>query len=338
MRERTQARHVVVITGASAGIGRATARRFAGRGADIALLARGVDGLAAAEREIQEMGGRAKAIAVDVSDAQAVDDAAGRIEETLGPIDVWVNNAMTSVFAPVREMEADEYRRVTEVTYLGYVHGTLSALRRMLPRDHGVIVQVSSALAFRSIPLQSAYCGAKHAIVGFTDSLRAELVHEGSGVHVTAVHLPGVNTPQFRWVRNKLPREAKPVGAIYQPEVAADAIVWAAEHHPRELEVGAPAAVAILGQKLAPGLMDRYLARSAWEGQMTDEPRDTTRPDDLYAPVPGDHGAHGVFEDRSRDWSAYLWVQTHRWTIPAAAVAAGILAGAVAAVRTSRES
>src|SRR5919112_2507609 len=243
---REKKRKVVVVTGASAGVGRAAVRAFAERGDSIGLIARGIDGLEAARREVEELGGKALVLPLDVADADKVEEAAARVERQLGPIDIWVNNAMVSVFSPVEETEPEEYRRVTEVTYLGYVYGTLAALKRMLPRDEGVIVQVGSALGYRSIPLQSAYCAAKHAIVGFTDSLRSELVHRRTRFRVPAVNLPGVNTPQFRWVRSRLPRESQPVGAIFQPEVAADAIVWAAEHERREVTVGTPAVLAIL--------------------------------------------------------------------------------------------
>ncbi len=269
---------VVVVTGASAGLGRAIARAFAQRGAAIGLLARGMEGLKAAEREIRDRGGRALAVATDVADPQAVEAAAERVEGELGPVDVWVNNAMVSVFSPVRQMEPADYRRVTEVTYLGYVHGTLAALRRMLPRDHGTIVQVSSALAFRAIPLQSAYCAAKHAIKGFTESLRTELLHDASGVRVTMVHMPALNTPQFGWVKSRLPNKPQPVPPIFQPEVGAQAVIYAALHHRRDLTVGWSAMRAIWGNRLVPGLLDRYLARTGYRSQQTDEPESPNRP------------------------------------------------------------
>ena len=303
---------VVVITGASAGVGRAVARRFARDGARLALLARGHDGLDAARREVEEAGGRALAIPADVADWDAVNAAANQVERELGPIDIWINNAMASVFSTVREVRPDEYRRVTEVTYLGVVHGTLAALHRMLPRDRGTIVQVGSALAYRGIPLQSAYCAAKHAIDGFMDSLRCELIHDGSRVHVTMVQLPALNTPQFRWVKSRLPRKAQPVPPIYQPEVAADAIHWAGHARRRELWVGAPTVQAIVANRLAPGLLDRYLAATGFDSQQTDEPEDPDRPDNLWVPVGGDHGAHGVFDDRASDTSPQLWAATHR--------------------------
>ena len=296
----------VVVTGASAGVGRVTARAFGGQGAAVGLLARNGDALDAAAKEVTAAGGRAVVVPVDVADAHAVEHAASLVEDALGPIDVWVNNAMVSVFSPVAELTAEEVRRVTEVTYLGYVHGTLSALRRMRARDAGTIVQVGSALAYRSIPLQAAYCGAKHAIVGFTESLRVELRAEQSGLRVTHVHLPAVNTPQFDWVRSRLPRRAQPVAPIFQPEVAAKAIVWAAEHAPRELKVGWPTIRAIYANKLVPGLLDRYLARNGIDAQQSDEPADEHSIDNLFDPVPGDAGGHGRFDHAARPTSAAL--------------------------------
>jgi short-subunit dehydrogenase len=322
-------KQVVVVTGASAGVGRATVRAFAKRGDDVALIARGEDGLEAARREVEQEGGRALVIAADVADAQAMLDAAERTENELGPITIWVNNAMASVFAPFWEVDHDEFRRVTEVTYHGYVNGTRAALKYMRPRDQGTIVMVGSALAYRSIPLQSAYCGAKAAIVGFTDSLRAELLYEQSNIKLTAVHLPAHNTPQFRLVRSKLPREAQPVPPIYQPELAADAIVWSTEHDRREIHLAAPALGAILGQKVVPELMDRYVV-GAWEDQMIDEPRDEQRPDNLFAPVPGDHGAHGPFVEESRESSPVWWLDRNRGWVVAATAGIGAAVVAVA--------
>jgi NAD(P)-dependent dehydrogenase (short-subunit alcohol dehydrogenase family) len=294
----------VVITGASAGVGRATARAFAAQGAALALLGRGSDGLGATVKDVEAAGARAIALELDVADAVAVDDAAEKTESQLGPIDVWVNNAMVSVFSPVHQLSAEEVRRVTEVTYLGYVHGTLSALRRMRPRRQGTIVQVGSALSYRSIPLQAAYCAAKHAIEGFTESLRCELLHDGVGVRVTMVQLPAINTPQFDWVRTRLHRQPRPVAPIFQPEVAAKSIVWAAKHAPRELKVGWPTVRAVYANRLAPGLLDRYLARTNYEAQQDDDPVEPGRPDNLFAPIAGDHGAHGRFdaESRARSW------------------------------------
>jgi NAD(P)-dependent dehydrogenase (short-subunit alcohol dehydrogenase family) len=308
-RSTTQAR-VIAVTGASAGVGRAAAREFAKRdGAKIALLARGVDGLEAARREIESAGARALVLPVDVSDPDRVEDAVATIEATLGPIDVWVNNAMVSVFSPIRQMTAAEFKRVTEVTYLGYVYGTLSVLKRMLPRDRGVIIQVGSALAYRSIPLQAAYCAAKHAIVGFTESLRCELLHDRSRVKVCNVHLPAMNTPQFGWVRSRLPHRPQPVPPIFQPEVAARAIAWMARHPRREIWVGGPTVEAILAERLVPNLADRYLARMGYESQQTDEPVPADRKDNLYHALPGDAGAHGTFDARARPYSVELWLR-----------------------------
>lgn len=320
-----------MVTGASAGVGRATARAFAERGADVGLLARGPEGLEAVAKEVESAGGRALAITADVADHQAVEDAARSVEDRLGPTEVWVNNAMVSVFAPFWEIGPEEYRRVTDVTYLGVANGTRAALRWMLPRNRGVVVQVGSALAYRGIPLQSAYCGAKHAIQGLTDSLRAELLHEGSRVQVTMVHLPALNTPQFDQVRSRLPRRAQPVPPIYQPEVAARGIVWAAEH-PRRKErwVGGATAATIVGDRVASGLLDHYLGRTGYDAQQTDEPEDPTRPDNLFDPVSGDLGAHGRFDRRARPRSLQLWASTHRGLVALAAGAAGVAAGLAA--------
>jgi NAD(P)-dependent dehydrogenase (short-subunit alcohol dehydrogenase family) len=316
---------VVVITGASAGVGRATAQAFARQGAHIGLLARGKDGLEGARRDVEAAGGQALVLPTDVADPEQVEAAAAAVENAFGPIDIWVNNAMTSVFSPVKEMKPEEFRRVTEVTYLGQVYGTLAALRRMLPRDQGVILCVGSALAYRGIPLQAAYCGAKHAIQGFLDSLRAELLHDDSRVRVTMIQMPALNTPQFSWVKSRLPRKPQPVPPIFQPEVAAEAIVWASQHDRREIDVGMPTVEAIIGNKIAPGLLDHYLAKTGYDSQQTDEPADPNRPDNLWEPVQGDHGAHGDFDSRARDYSPQLWATTHRgWVL------AGIgLAGAV---------
>lgn len=322
---------VVVVTGASAGVGRATVRAFAARGASIGLLARGSEGLQAAAKEVEAEGGRALPISVDVADANAVDEAAARIDQELGSIDAWVNNAMTSVLSPISETAPEEIRRVTEVTYLGVVHGTISALRRMRPRDRGVIVQVGSALAFRGIPLQAAYCGAKHAITGFTDSLRTELLQEGSKVRVTEVHLPAMNTPQFGWVRSRLPRKAKPVSPIYQPEMAAEAIAWAATHRRRHLHVGWPTEATIWASRLFPSLVDRYLGRTGFDSQQTDELEDPDRPDNLERPIEGDRGAHGDFDSIAANRSSHLWVTTNRGSFLSAAAL-----GAAAAILLAR--
>ncbi len=330
---------VVVITGASAGVGRAAVRAFAERGYDVGLIARGEAGLSAAAEEVRHVGQRAIELPLDVADADAVEEAAERVERELGPIDVWVNDAMLSVFSPVIEMRADEYRRVTEVTYLGYVHGTLAAYRRMARRDRGVIVQVGSALAYRSIPLQSAYCAAKHAIAGFTDSLRCELIHDHSHVRVTMVNMPALNTPQFDWVRSRLPGRGQPVPPIFQPEVAARAIVHAAEHPQRELAVGRSTYLAIWGQKIVPSLLDWYLGRTGYAAQQTDESEDPARPDNLEQPVDAtiDHGAHGRFDERAETWSPALRLATHRGLVAAALLgAATALTVGVAGARGRR--
>jgi len=318
---------VVVVTGASAGVGRATAREFARGGASIGLLARGSDGLEGAKRDVETLGGRAMIIPIDVAEHAQVEAAAEQIEQELGPIDIWVNNAMVSVLSPVKEMQAEEFRRVTEVTYLGYVYGTLSALKRMLPRDKGVIIQVGSALAYRAIPLQSAYCGAKHAIQGFTESLRSELIHDGSRVRVTIVQLPAVNTPQFDWIRTRMPRHPQPVPPIYQPEVIARAIVWASEHHRRELCVGTSTVKAIMGDKIIPGVLDHYLAWIGYTAQQTNEPVDPNRRDNLYQPLPGDHGAHGRFDAGARDSSIQTMMNMYRGWF--GLLGAGLVAAAI---------
>lgn len=301
----------VVVTGASAGLGRAIAHEFAKKGANIGLIARNKQALQDAQREVEELGGKAIVLQCDVANAIALDDAATMMENTFGPIDVWVNNAMVSVFSPVAQMEHWEYKRVTEVTYLGFVYGTLSALKRMRPRNRGVIIQVGSALAYRSIPLQSAYCAAKHAIKGFTESLMCELIHDGSKVKACMVHMPALNTPQFSWVKSRLPRHPQPVPPIYQPEVGAEAVVWAAEHAPRELLVGMPTVEAVVGEKMIPAYLDRYLANTCYQGQQTDEPADPKRPNNLFQPVPSKAATHGVFDARAKSESPQLWARTH---------------------------
>ncbi|MCX4404097.1 SDR family oxidoreductase [Streptomyces sp. NBC_01764] len=317
----------VVITGASAGIGRATARLFAERGANVVLLARGIAGLEAAAADVEERGGQALAVPTDVADQTQVDAAAVAAEEAFGPIDIWVNNAFTSVFAPFMEIEPDEYQRVTEVSYLGFVHGTRVALQRMIPRDVGVIVQVGSALGDRAIPLQSAYCGAKHAVNGFTSSVRTELMHQGSHVHVTVVQMPAVNTPQFSWVLSRLPKYPRPVPPIYQPEVAARAVVNAADHpHRKQYYVGASTAATILANKLAPALLDRYLARTGYASQQTGAGEPGTRKPNLWHPADGppehDYGAHGTFDERSHSRSAQAALARHPGLVLAGATGA----------------
>ncbi|HMC50166.1 MAG TPA: SDR family oxidoreductase [Solirubrobacterales bacterium] len=318
---------VVVITGASAGVGRAAAKAFGQRGERVVLLARGEEGLDAAAEEVRAAGGEALAIPTDVADPEAVEAAAERAERELGPIDVWINDAMATIFAPFSEVEPAEYRRATEVTYLGCVWGTRAALARMVPRDRGVIVQVGSALAFRGIPLQAPYCGAKHAIEGFSESVRTELMHDRSAVRVSLVHLPAMNTPQFEIGRTKLPRHPQPVPPIYQPEVAAESIVWISEHRRRQLYVGAPTLKTVLGNRIAPGLVDHYLARTGYEGQQTEEPVDPNRPDNLFEPVPGDHGTHGRFDKGARSHGTITWLSRHRALLGGLVAVAGVATG-----------
>lgn len=318
---------VVVVTGASAGVGRAVVQAFAQRGAWIGLIARGgdgMDGLEGARRDVEAAGGKALVLPADVADAAQVEAAAAKVEETFGPIDIWVNDAMTSVFSPFKEMTPEEYRRVTEVTYLGYVYGTMAALRRMLPRDRGRIIQIGSALAYRGIPLQSAYCGAKHAIQGFTESVRSELIHDKSHVTITMIQMPALNTPQFGWVKNRLPHKAQPVPPVYQPEVAAQAVVWAADHYRREMYVGMNTVIILLANKFLPGFGDWYLARTAYKSQQTGEPADANAPNNLWKPVAGDHGAHGAFDSIARSRSRELWATTHRGLL--SLIGAGLLA------------
>ena len=322
-------REVVVVTGASAGIGRATARAFGARGASVGLIARGRDGLQGARREIEAAGGRALVVPADVADAEQVEAAADQVEAAFGPIDVWVNNAMVTVFGPVHALTAAEVRRVTEVSYLGTVHGTMAALRRMRPRDRGTIVQIGSALAYRSIPLQAPYCAAKSAVRGFTDALRCELLHDGCAVHLTMVQLSAFNTPQFDSARNHMDREPQPLPPIFQPELAADAIVWAAHQRRREVWVGWPAVEAILGNRVMPGVLDRMLADTAYEGQLSDQPLRPHRGDNLYQALPGDHGARGRFSERARAHSWQFRLSRHAAPVLGASAAA-VLLGAVA--------
>jgi NAD(P)-dependent dehydrogenase (short-subunit alcohol dehydrogenase family) len=328
---------VVVVTGSSAGLGRAIAHAYAKRGARLGLLARNPEALAATKQECEELGGAAIFIPIDVADAEAVERAAMQVEQELGPIDIWVNDAMVSVFSPVKEMEAADYKRVTDVLYLGFVHGTLAALRRMLPRNQGTIIQIGSALSYRSIPLQSAYCAAKHAINGFTDSLRCELYHDHSSVKITTVQMPAMNTTQFGWVKNRMPHNTQPVPPIFAPEVAAEAVVAAglAKNPRREYWVGSPTVAAILGQKVFPGLLDHYLGRTGYNSQqIANEPRDPNAPNNLYDFVPGVHSALGKFDDRSKRTSVELFVSLHwEWLAVGAFALAGLGAACVASWR-----
>jgi len=328
---------VVVITGASAGLGRAIACAFAKRGASVGLIARGgagMDGLEGAKREVEQLGGKALILPCDVADPDQVEAAAAQAEIQLGPIQVWVNNAMTSVFGPVTEIAPEEFRRVTEVTYLGQVYGTMAALKRMKPRNTGHIVLVGSALAYRGIPLQSAYCGAKHAIQGFADSLRAELLHDKSRVKLTMVQMPAMNTPQFDWVKNLLPNKPQPVPPIYQPEVAAEAVYWAAHHDRREIFVGNSTDIAIMGNKLFPQVGDWYLSRTGFQSQQRPgQPKDKDAPNNLWEPLPGDHGAHGDFDDKAKTFSPQIWLSLHRKPLFAAMGLAGLAAWATLGLR-----
>jgi short-subunit dehydrogenase len=323
---------IVVVTGASGGVGRAIAHAFAKRGAHLALLARGEEGLEGARREVESLGGRALVIPTDVAAHEAVEAAAARVEAELGPIDIWINDAMATVFARFVDTEPEEFKRATEVTYLGAVYGTMAALRRMVPRDRGKIVQVGSALAYRAIPLQAAYCGAKFAIRGLTDAIRTELMHDRSKVQITMVQLPGVNTTQFNWCRSKLADHPMPVPPIYQPEIPAEAVYWAAHHRRRELWVGYSAVQAILGNKVAPSLADWYLARTGFDGQQVKGmPVAPDRRDNLYEPVQGQAATHGIFNREAKTRSPQLWAATHRSVV--AVVAGGVVALAVAGVR-----
>lgn len=317
---------IVVVTGAGAGVGRATAEAFARRGHDVALLSRDPERLEAAAAALRRHGVRALPIPTDVADAAQVEAAADRVEEELGPIAIWVNVAMATVFAPVSKLTAAEVERGTRVTYLGQVHGMMSALSRMRRRNHGTIVNVGSALAYRSVPLQAIYCGAKAAIRGFTDSLRSEIIHDGLDVHLTMVDLPAVNTPQFDWAMNKMGRRSMPVPPVYQPEVPARAIVFAATHRRRDVWVGYPTVQAILANRVAPGLIDKYLATAGYKGQLTDEPQDEDAPANLFEPVPGPYGAHGRFDDVARAGSWEMFTSRHR-VAAFAALGIGLVAG-----------
>jgi NAD(P)-dependent dehydrogenase (short-subunit alcohol dehydrogenase family) len=331
-------REVVAVTGATGGVGRAVAHEFARHGAAVGLIGRGRAGLDGAAREVSELGGVAYGHRADVAECDQVRAAAAAIEERLGPIDVWINNAMTTVFAFLDDIDPHEYERATRVTYLGAVWGTKAALERMLPRDRGTIVQIGSALAYRGIPLQAPYCGAKHAIKGMFESLRCELRHRGSGVHVTMVQLPGMNTPQFDHCLSKMPRHPMPVPPIYQPEVAARSIYWAAHHRRRELYVGFPTVYTIIGNKLAPWLAERYLARTAVDGQQAGERFDGTAAANLFEPVDDDHdeGAHGIFDDQSHSRSEQAWLSRHR--LGSGLAAAAVAGGAAAALLTRRHA
>ena len=330
---------VVVVTGSSAGLGRAIAHGFAKRGAHLGLIARNPEALNAAKDECEALGGKALFLPVDVSDADAVDRAASQVEEAFGPIDVWVNDAMVSVFSPVKEMEASDYKRVTDVLYLGFVHGTMSALKRMLPRDRGTIIQIGSALSYRSIPLQSAYCACKHAINGFTDSLRCELHHDKSNVKLTAVHMPAMNTTQFDWVKNRMPNDTQPVPPIFEPELVAEIVVEAGtvKNPRREYWVGSPTVLAIVGQKFIPGILDWYLGKTGYKSQqIANEPKNPNAPNNLYEFVPGVHSARGKFSDRSKRTSAEVFVTLHRgWFALGTAVALTAVGGAIVARKKS---
>lgn len=316
----------VVVTGASAGLGRAIAREFGKHGAQVVLLARGQKGLEGAAAEVEAAGGKAHFVPTDVADADAVEAAAEEAEKRFGPIDIWINNAMVTVLAPTQEVKPEEYKRATEVTYLGAVYGTLAALRRMIPRDRGTIVQVGSAMAYRSIPLQSAYCGAKHAILGFTNSLRCELLHDQRNIRLTMVQMPAMNTTQFGWVRNKMSHKSQPVPPIFEPEVGARAVHWAAHHNRREVYVGTSSVGAIVGNKVAPTLLDKYLAKSGYKSQQTGEREEPGRPDNLFTPVDEqqDRGAHGHFDNRAYDHSVQLWADLHRRSLGIGLAAAAV--------------
>lgn len=319
---------IAVVTGGTAGIGRATVREFARNGYDVAILARGKDGLEAARREVEETGKRALAISTDVARWDAVEAAAEQIERELGPIDIWVNNAFAGIFSRFMDVTPDEYERVTQVTYIGQVNGTRAALKRMLARDRGKIVLVGSALAYRGIPLQSAYCGAKHAIQGFIDSVRTELLHDKTNVSITMVQMPGVNTPQFDWIRAKLPGQPRPVGKVYQPEVAARAIFAAAHSDRKEMLVGLPTLEAVWANKFASSMMDDYLAATGFESQQRPERVEPDRKDNLFEPVMGDHGARGSFDDEAVDSSAELWISEHKKELALTLLGGAAIAGA----------
>jgi NAD(P)-dependent dehydrogenase (short-subunit alcohol dehydrogenase family) len=322
---------VVVVTGASAGVGRAVAKEFATHGWRVALLARGQDGLEGARDDVTRLGGQALVLPTDVAHEAQIEAAASEVMRNWGRIDVWVNDAMATIFADVLSIAPDDFRRATEVTYLGTVWGTLAALKRMKPQGKGTIVQVGSALAYRSIPLQAPYCGAKAAIRGFTDSLRCELAHDRSRIHLTMVQLSAFNTPQFEWGRTTLDRRPRPMGKIFQPELAARAIYWAATHRRRELWVGWPAVQAILGTRVLPSLIDRILGHTAVDGQHTDEAQPSPRPDNLWRPVAGDHGAHGRFDAMATGFSLQYWLTIHRGLVTTVSIGLLLLASVMLA-------
>ncbi len=327
---------VVVVAGASAGVGRAIARMLGGRGAKVGLLARGKDGLEAAKREVEERGGQALVCVTDVSQFDQVEAAAVATEAAFGPIDLWVNVAMVSMYSPFMEMTHEEFKHIVEVTFLGSVYGTHCALKRFQPRDKGVIVQVGSALAFRSIPLQSAYCASKHALQGFIESVRSELMHQGSHVRLSAVNLPGVNTTQFVWTKNNMPRRCHPAGMIYQPEVPAEAVIFIAENVRREIMLALPTVGSTLGEKVIPGLLDHYLAKAAWDGVMLPEPKDPNHKNNFWQPLPGDHGSHGPFDARAHSFSPVFWLTKNRGKVLGGLLAAGLGSVAYLAARNSR--
>jgi short-subunit dehydrogenase len=333
---KAKAPEVVVVTGASGGVGRAIAHAFAKRGAHVGLLARGEPGLQGAREEVEALGGQALMVPTDVSDPEQVEAAAAAVEAAFGPIDIWINDAMATVFAKFVDTQPEEFKRATEVTYLGTVYGTMAALKRMTARNRGKIVQVGSALSYRAIPLQAAYCGAKFGIRGFTDSIRTELLHDRSKVQITMVQLPGVNTTQFNWCRSKLPNHPQPVPPIYQPEIPAEAVYWAAHHRRRELWVGYSAVEAIVGNMLAPSLADRYLAKTGFSGQqIKDMPVPADRPNNLFAPVPELAATHGMFDDKAKTRSPQLWATTHRHLL-AAALGASVAAAAATGIAARR--
>jgi NADP-dependent 3-hydroxy acid dehydrogenase YdfG len=320
---------VVVITGASAGLGRALARKCAAHGAKIGLIARGIDGLEAAKKEVEELGSEALVVPTDVSDYDAVEKAANMIEEKLGPIDIWINNAMVSVFGPLMKMSPDEFKRVTDVTYLGQVYGTMAALKKMRLRDKGKIILIGSALAYRGIPLQSAYCGAKHAIHGFFESIRAELLHDNSNIKLCMVQMPAMNTTQFGFVKSYLPNKPKPMGTIYEPEAGANAVLYAATHDDREVYYGFSTYKAIIGNKIVPAYLDEYLAKTGYSGQQTNEPEKENKKNNLWEPIPGDHGARGPFDKDAINFSPLFIAKKNKWltltTVGALALVTGIL-------------